>query len=242
MSGHSKWKNIMHKKEKTDAQRASVFTRIGKEISIAVREGGPDPASNSKLRDLIQKAKANNVPNDNIDRVIKKAAGGDGEQYEVVIYEGYGAGGVAVIVETTTDNRNRTAADIRHYFDKCGGNMGTTGCVSCMFADKGGRVVDAKSVSDEDKFMEDALECGAVDFIGEDGVFEVFTDVYELSAVRDALEGKGYVFLSAEVEKIPSTYVRLEDEEMKVKMQKLLDLLEDNDDVQNVWHNWEDDE
>ena len=127
MSGHSKWKNIMHKKEKTDAQRASVFTRIGKEISIAVREGGPDPASNSKLRDLIQKAKANNVPNDNIDRVIKKAAGGDGEQYEVVIYEGYGAGGVAVIVETTTDNRNRTAADIRHYFDKCGGNMGTTG-------------------------------------------------------------------------------------------------------------------
>lgn len=242
MSGHSKWKNIMHKKEKTDAQRASVFTRIGKEISIAVREGGPDPASNSKLRDLIQKAKANNVPNDNIDRVIKKAAGGDGEQYEVVIYEGYGAGGVAVIVETTTDNRNRTAADIRHYFDKCGGNMGTTGCVSFMFADKGVIVVDAKSVSDEDKFMEDALECGAVDFIGEDGVFEVFTDVYDLSAVRDALEGKGYVFLSAEVEKIPSTYVRLEDEEMKVKMQKLLDLLEDNDDVQNVWHNWEDDE
>lgn len=242
MSGHSKWKNIMHKKEKTDAQRASVFTRIGKEISIAVREAGPDPASNSKLRDLIQKAKANNVPNDNIDRVIKKAAGGDGEQYEVVIYEGYGAGGVAVIVETTTDNRNRTAADIRHYFDKCGGNMGTTGCVSFMFADKGVIVVDAKSVSDEDKFMEDALECGAVDFIGEDGVFEVFTDVYELSAVRDALEGKGYVFLSAEVEKIPSTYVRLEDEEMKVKMQKLLDLLEDNDDVQNVWHNWEDDE
>ena len=242
MSGHSKWKNIMHKKEKTDAQRASVFTRIGKEISIAVREGGPDPASNSKLRDLIQKAKANNVPNDNIDRVIKKAAGGDGEQYEVVIYEGYGAGGVAVIVETTTDNRNRTAADIRHYFDKCGGNMGTTGCVSFMFADKGVIVVAAKSVSDEDKFMEDALECGAVDFIGEDGVFEVFTDVYELSAVRDALEGKGYVFLSAEVEKIPSTYVRLEDEEMKVKMQKLLDLLEDNDDVQNVWHNWEDDE
>ena len=242
MSGHSKWKNIMHKKEKTDAQRASVFTRIGKEISIAVREGGPDPASNSKLRDLIQKAKANNVPNDNIDRVIKKAAGGDGEQYEVVIYEGYGAGGVAVIVETTTDNRNRTAADIRHYFDKCGGNMGTTGCVSFMFADKGVIVVDAKSVSDEDKFMEDALECGAVDFIGEDGVFEVFTDVYELSAVRDALEGKGYVFLSAEVEKIPSTYVRLEDEEMTVKMQKLLDLLEDNDDVQNVWHNWEDDE
>lgn len=147
----------MHKKEKTDAQRASVFTKIGKEISIAVREGGPDPVSNTRLRDLIQKAKANNVPNDNIERVIKKAAGGDGAQYEVVVYEGYGIGGVAVIVETTTDNRNRTAADIRHSFDKCGGNMGTTGCVSFMFADKGVIVVDGKTVADEDRFMEDVM-------------------------------------------------------------------------------------
>ena len=217
MSGHSKWKNIMHKKEKTDAQRASVFTKIGKEISIAVREGGPDPVSNTRLRDLIQKAKANNVPNDNIDRVIKKAAGGDGAQYEVVVYEGYGVGGVAVIVETTTDNRNRTAADIRI-------------------------VVDGKSVADEDRFMEDVMECGAIDFTGDDGIFEVFTDPSELSGVRDALAAKGYVFLSAEPEKIPNTYVRLDDEEQRAKMSKLLGLLEDNDDVQNVWHNWEDDE
>ena len=172
----------MHKKEKTDAQRASVFTKIGKEISIAVREGGPDPVSNTRLRDLIQKAKANNVPNDNIERVIKKAAGGDGAQYEVVVYEGYGIGGVAVIVETTTDNRNRTAADIRHSFDKCGGNMGTTGCVSFMFADKGVIVVDGKTVADEDRFMEDVMECGAVDFTGDDGIFEVFTDPSELPA------------------------------------------------------------
>ena len=227
MSGHSKWKNIMHKKEKTDAQRASVFTKIGKEISIAVREGGPDPVSNTRLRDLIQKAKANNVPNDNIDRVIKKAAGGDG---------------APVIVETMTDNRNRTAADIRHYFDKCGGNMGTTGCVSFMFADKGVIVVDGKSVADEDRFMEDVMECGAIDFTGDDGIFEVFTDPSELSGVRDALAAKGYVFLSAEPEKIPNTYVRLDDEEQRAKMSKLLGLLEDNDDVQNVWHNWEDDE
>lgn len=241
MSGHSKWKNIMHKKEKTDAQRASVFTKIGKEISIAVREGGPDPVSNTRLRDLIQKAKANNVPNDNIDRVIKKAAGGDGAQYEVVVYEGYGVGGVAVIVETTTDNRNRTAADIRHYFDKCGGNMGTTGCVSFMFADKGVIVVDGKSVADEDRFMEDVMECGAIDFTGDDGIFEVFTDPSELSGVRDALAAKGYVFLSAEPEKIPNTYVRLDDEEQRAKMSKLLGLLEDNDDVQNVWHNWDND-
>ena len=153
MSGHSKWKNIMHTTEKHDSARASVFTKIGKEMSIAVREGGPDPNSNSRLRDLIAKAKANNVPNDNIDRVIKKAAGGDGEQYEEVVYEGYGIGGVAVIVETTTDNRNRTAADIRHYFDKYGGNLGTTGCVSFMFSEKGVIVVDAESVRSEEKFM-----------------------------------------------------------------------------------------
>ena len=168
MSGHSKWKNIMHKKEKNDSARASVFTKIGKEMSIAVREGGPDPNSNSRLRDLIAKAKANNVPNDNIDRVIKKAAGGDGEQYEEVVYEGYGIGGVAVIVETTTDNRNRTAADIRHYFDKYGGNLGTTGCVSFMFSEKGVIVVDAESVRSEEKFMEDTMECGAEDFTGDE--------------------------------------------------------------------------
>ena len=156
MSGHSKWKNIMHKKEKTDAQRAKVFTKIGKEIAIAVKEGGSDPSVNGKLRDLIAKAKGNNVPNDNIDRVIKKAAGGEGANYEVIYYEGYGPNGVAVIVETTTDNRNRTGADMRHYFDKYGGNLGTTGCVSFMFADKGVIVIDSEG-KDEDKFKEESL-------------------------------------------------------------------------------------
>ena len=221
MSGHSKWKNIMHKKEKNDSARASVFTKIGKEMSIAVREGGPDPNSNSRLRDLIAKAKANNVPNDNIDRVIKKAAGGDGEQYEEVVYEGYGIGGVAVIVETTTDNRNRTAADIRHYFDKYGGNLGTTGCVSFMFSEKGVIVVDAESVRSEEKFMEDTMECGAEDFTG-----------------RDGLEKLGYKIVSAEKEKVPANYVQLNEEQAE-KLRKMLDILDENDDVQNVWHNWE---
>ncbi len=237
MSGHSKWKNIMHKKEKTDAQRASVFTKIGKEISMAVRDGGPDPNSNSKLRDLIAKAKQNNVPNDNIDRIIKKASGNDAVAYDDIFYEGYGPGGVAVIVEASTDNRNRTASDIRHYFDKFGGNLGATGCVSFMFADKGVIVIENDGL-DEDKFMEDALDSGAVDFTSDSEVFEVFTDPSELEGVKSALSERGYAFLSAEVEKIPSTYVRL-DEENAVKMQKLLDHLEENDDAINVWHNWD---
>ena len=237
MSGHSKWKNIMHKKEKTDAPRASVFTKIGKEISMAVRDGGPDPNSNSKLRDLIAKAKQNNVPNDNIDRIIKKASGNDAVAYDDIFYEGYGPGGVAVIVEASTDNRNRTASDIRHYFDKFGGNLGATGCVSFMFADKGVIVIENDGL-DEDKFMEDALDLGAVDFTSDSEVFEVFTDPSELEGVKSALSERGYAFLSAEVEKIPSTYVRL-DEENAVKMQKLLDHLEENDDAINVWHNWD---
>ncbi len=237
MSGHSKWKNIMHKKEKTDAQRASVFTKIGKEISMVVRDGGPDPNSNSKLRDLIAKAKQNNVPNDNIDRIIKKASGNDAVAYDDIFYEGYGPGGVAVIVEASTDNRNRTASDIRHYFDKFGGNLGATGCVSFMFADKGVIVIENDGL-DEDKFMEDALDSGAVDFTSDSEVFEVFTDPSELEGVKSALSERGYAFLSAEVEKIPSTYVRL-DEENAVKMQKLLDHLEENDDAINVWHNWD---
>lgn len=237
MSGHSKWKNIMHKKEKTDAQRASVFTKIGKEISMAVRDGGPDPNSNSKLRDLIAKAKQNNVPNDNIDRIIKKASGNDAVAYDDIFYEGYGPGGVAVIVEASTDNRNRTASDIRHYFDKFGGNLGATGCVSFMFADKGVIVIENDGL-DEDKFMEDALDSGAVDFTSDSEVFEVFTDPSELEGVKSALSERGYAFLSAEVEKIPSTYVKL-DEENAVKMQKLLDHLEENDDAINVWHNWD---
>ena len=236
MSGHSKWKNIMHKKEKTDAQRAKVFTKVGKEISVAVREGGSDPVSNTKLRDLIQKAKSLNVPNDNIDRIIKKAAGGDGESYEVIIYEGYGPSGVAVIVETTTDNRNRTGSEVRHFFDKFGGNLGTTGCVSFMFEDKGVIVVDAET-ADEDQLMEDALESGASDFVTEGGVFEIYTEKEDFEAVKEALETKKYEFVSAEIDKVPSTYVDLGEEDT-IKMQRLLDNLEDNDDVVNVWHNW----
>ena len=189
MSGHSKWKNIMHKKEKTDSQRASVFTKIGKEIQIAVREGGPDPVSNSKLRDLIAKAKANNVPNDNIERSIKKAAGADGASYEEIYYEGYGPSGVAVIVKTATDNRNRTASDVRHFFDKYGGNLGQTGCVGYLFTDKGVIIVENEDGKiDEDKLMEDALEAGAEDFVSEDGAFEIYTVPSDLWAIKDALE------------------------------------------------------
>lgn len=238
MSGHSKWNNIKHKKEKTDAQRAKVFTKIGKEIAVAVKEGGPEPTSNSKLRDLIIKAKANNVPNDNIDRIIKKAAGGDGASYDEIVYEGYGIGGVAVIVETLTDNRNRTSADVRHYFDKFGGNMGTSGCVSFMFDDKGVIVIESEDI-DEDKLFEDVLECGADDLSNEGDVFEVYTDPMQVGAVAEALEKLGYRYISAEAEKVPQNYVSLTDEEQLVKFRRMLEMLEDNDDVQNVWHNCE---
>ncbi len=240
MSGHSKWNNIKHKKEKADAQRAGIFTKIGKEMAIAVREGGPDPASNSRLESLIAKAKANNVPNENIERVIKKASGNDATQYEVVYYEGYGIGGVAVIVETTTDNRNRTAADIRHYFDKYGGNMGTTGCVSFMFSDKGVIIIDAENVKDEEKLMEDALECGADDISDAEDSFAIYTDPDSLNSVISGLKKIGYEIFSSEVEKIPSTYVTLTDPEQSEKFEKMINLLEDNDDVQNVWHNLDD--
>ena len=240
MSGHSKWKNIMHKKEKSDAQRAKVFTKIGKEIAIAIKEGGADPTSNSKLRDLIAKAKSNNVPNDNIDRIIKKAAGETDIVYEELYYEGYGPSGVAVIVYTTTDNRNRTASDMRHYFDKFGGNLGQSGCVSFMFEDKGHIIIiDEDGKIDEDTLMEAALEAGADDFRAEEGVFEIFTDPNDLSTVREALEGQGYEIESAEEDKIPSTYVTLTDEEDIRHMNLLLEHLEDNDDVQEVYHNWE---
>lgn len=240
MSGHSKWSNIKRKKEKTDGAKAKIFTKIGRELAVAVKEGGgTDPSSNSKLKDCIAKAKANNVPNDNIERIIKRAAGSeDGEKYESIRYEGYGPSGVAVIVETLTDNRNRTAGDVRHYFDKCGGNLGTPGCVSFMFSQKGIIVIE-KDELDEDTVMEDALECGASDFISNDEVFEIQTEPEDFSKVREELEDKSYKFLSAEIEMIPSSYTKLSDEESIAKMQKLLDLLEDNDDVQNVFHNWE---
>ena len=239
MSGHSKWKNIMHKKEKTDAQRAKVFTKIGKEMAIAIRDGGPDPVSNGKLADLITKAKSLNVPNDNIKRVIEKYSGNEVVNYDEITYEGYGPSGVAVIVTTATDNKNRTAGNVRHYFDKFGGNLGSSGCVSYMFTDAGVIVVDAATVKDEDQLMEDALEAGASDFSAEDGAFEVTTEVNDLAAVRDALIAKGYAILSAEEDKIPSSYIELTDEKDIENMNKLLEHLEDDDDVQNVYHNWE---
>ena len=241
MSGHSKWKNIMHKKEKTDAQRAKVFTKIGKEIAIAVRDGGADPVSNTKLRDLIAKAKSNNVPNDNIDRIIKKASGGDAENYEEIVYEGYGPAGVAVIVEATTDNRNRTGGDVRHFFDKYGGNLGQPGCVSYMFSEQG-TIIILREDADEDKLMEDALEAGAADFVADEEFFEIATEPSDIYAVKEALEGKGYKIESSEVEKVPSSYITLESEDDIKNMNLLLEHLDDNDDVVNVYHNWESDE
>ncbi len=240
MSGHSKWSTIKRKKEKTDGQRAKIFTKIGREISVAVRDGGADPAANSKLRDLIAKAKVNNVPNDNIDRVIKKAQGdGDKNTFESIIYEGYGPCGVAVIVSALTDNRNRTAGDLRHYFDKYGGNLGQNGCVSFMFEEKGLIVIECGNIS-EDKMLEDSMECGAEDFKTVEDVYEVYTSATEFISVRDALSKLGYIFISAELAYIPSTLSSIKDEEMIIKMEKLLELLDDNDDVQEVWHNWED--
>lgn len=239
MSGHSKWSTIKRKKEKTDNARAKVFTKIGREIAIAVRDGGADPNSNSKLKDIIAKAKANNVPNDNIDRIIKKASGeGNAANYENIIYEGYGPSGIAVIVETLTDNRNRTAGEMRHYFDKNKGNMGQSGCVSFLFTKYGEIVIEAEDI-DEEKLMEDALEAGAADFITDEDVYIVRTEPNDLSAVRDDLSSKGYTFVSAETEYIPSTYTRLTDEEDLKMMGRLLDMMEENDDVQGVWHNLE---
>ncbi len=241
MSGHSKWNNIKRKKEKTDGQKAKIFTKIGREIAVVVKMGGGDPSVNGKLRDLIAKAKANNVPNDNIDRIIKKAMGeGDKNNYENITYEGYGPGGVAVIVESLTDNRNRTAGEVRHTFDKFGGNMGTTGCVSFGFKEKGVIVIDnSEGAISEDQIMEDIMDAGADDFSMEEEMIEVTTDPNEFSAVREALEQKGYTFVSAEVEMVPDTYVSLTDEDQIKKMGLLLERLEDNDDVQSVWHNWE---
>ncbi len=240
MSGHSKWNNIMHKKEKSDAQRAKVFTKIGREIAVAVKEGGAEPASNSKLYDLIVKAKVNNVPNDNIERIIKKAAGGlEKDDYETIMYEGYGPSGVAVIVEALTDNRNRTAGDLRHYFDKFGGNLGQTGCVGWMFDEKGVIVIARADGMDEDKVMDDALESGAVDFNADGDVFEIFTDPNDLPKVRKALEEKHYQFLSTQVEHLPNNFTHLDNPDDIDNMRHILDALEDDDDVQNVWHNWE---
>ena len=238
MSGHSKWNNIKRKKEKTDGAKAKIFTKVGREISVAVREGGSDPNNNGKLRDLIAKAKSLNVPNDNIQRIIKKAEGLDKTEFEAITYECYGPGGIAMMVETLTDNRNRTAADMRHYFDKNGGNLGAMGCVSYLFTKKGMIVLDLED-KDADEAMMDALDAGAEDFDAGEDMAQVTTDPDMFSDVRQALEDKGYSFLSADIAMIPSTTTALSDEAQMTSMAKLLDALEDNDDVQNVWHNLE---
>ena len=239
MSGHSKWNNIKRKKEKTDAAKAKIFTKMGREIAVIVKQGGPNPAENSKLKDAIAKAKAANVPNENIERIIKKAAGeGDATNYEELVYEGYGPNGVAVIVETLTDNRNRTAGEMRHYFDKCGGNLGQSGSVMFMFDRRGQIAIEAEGLQ-EDTVMEDALEAGAEDFNFDGDVFVIDTDPNEMGNVRDALEEKGYTFVSAEVAYVPQTTTAIDDEDAVAKMEKLIDLLEENDDVQEIWHNWE---
>lgn len=240
MSGHSKWATIKRKKGAIDAKRGKIFTKLGREIMVAVKEGGPDSDSNSKLRDVIAKAKANNMPNDTITRSIKKASGeGSTSEYFEMVYEGYGPSGIAVIVETLTDNKNRTAGDLRHYFDKNGGNLGQNGCVSFMFDRKGVIVIESAEQIDEDALMMDALEAGADDFNVEDDCYEIMTSVESFSAVRESLEQAGYHFVQAEINYIPKTTTVLDDPEAVKKMEKLVDMLEENDDVQNVYHTWE---
>lgn len=243
MSGHSKWHNIQKTKGAADAKRASAFTKIAREIIVAVKEGGSgDPANNSRLATVIAKAKAANMPNDNIKRTIDKAIGaGNTDNFESVTYEGYGPSGVAVIVEAMTDNRNRTASEARHYFDKYGGNMGATGCVSWSFDRKGVIIIDNEDEElDEDTVMMDALDAGADDVVPEEGVFEVYTDPDSFTAVHGALSESGYKFLSAQIEMVPQNYIKLTDPDDIKNMEKMIDMFEDNDDVQNVWHNWED--
>lgn len=241
MSGHSKWSNIKRKKEKTDAQKAKVFTKIGREMAVAVREGGADPASNSKLRDLIAKAKSLNVPNDNINRIIKRAEGGERDDYESIVYEGYGPSGIAVMVETLTDNRNRTAANMRHYFDKYGASMGQSGSVAFQFAQKGIILIEGEAL-DEEKLMEDAFEAGADDFDMDDGLCEVTCDAARVGDVAEALRQKGYQVASAEAEYVAANLVALSAEEDLKRMGQLLDHFDDDDDVQAVWHNLENEE
>jgi len=242
MAGHSKWKNIQRTKNAQDAKRGKVFTKIAREMIVAVKEGGSgDPANNARLATVIAKAKAANMPNDNIKRNIEKGLGtSGGDSYESIAYEGYGPSGVAVIVETMTDNRKRTAADMRHYFDKYGGNMGATGCVSWSFDKKGVIIIDNEDMSvDEDALINDALEAGADDIESDEGVFEIYTAPDAFNDVNTALESAGYTFLSAQIEMVPQNYVKLTDPDDIKNMEKMLDMMEDNDDVQNVWHNSE---
>ncbi len=243
MSGHSKWHNIQAKKSKTDAQKGKIFTKLGREILVAVKEGGPDPASNSKLKDVIAKCKANNMPNDNIERSIKKAAGdSSAANYEDIVYEGYGPNGVAVMVEAMTDNRNRTASDVRHIFDKFGGNLGASGAVAWMFDKKGVIVIEKSATSlSEDELMLEVIEAGAENFESDEEIYEITTAPTDFSTVREYLEGKGIAYLEAEVKMVPQNYTKLDSESAR-KMQLIIDNLEDLDDVQDVWHNWEEEE
>lgn len=240
MSGHSKFSNIKAKKEKNDAAKGKIFTRLGKEIMIAVKEGGPDVDNNSKLKSIVTKAKSNNMPNDTIDRAIKKASSSDAADLESVTYEGYGPNGTAIIVEALTDNRNRAASNIRNAFTKGGGNVGTPGCVSFMFDEKGQMII-AKEDCDKsaDDLMMMALDAGAEDFSEEDDSFEVITAPDDFDAVNEALTAEGIAFASAEVTMIPQTWVELSDADDQKKMQRILDLLDEDDDVQNVYHNWD---
>ena len=242
MSGHSKFANIKHKKEKNDAAKGKIFTKIGKELAVAVKEGGSaDPANNSRLRDVIAKAKANNMPNDTIERNIKKATGdANAANYEHITYEGYGPNGTAIIVETLTDNRNRTATNVKHAFTKGNGNVGTPGCVSFMFDQKGQIVIDKEEYDgDSDELMMLALDAGAEDFVEEEDSFEILTAPEDFGAIHEALEEAGIGMAAAEVTMIPQTYVELTDEKDIANIQKTLDMLEEDDDVQNVYHNWD---
>ncbi|NMB43201.1 MAG: YebC/PmpR family DNA-binding transcriptional regulator [Clostridiales bacterium] len=241
MAGHSKFANIKHKKEKNDAKKGKLFTKLGRELTVAVKEGGPDPENNSRLKDAIAKAKSYNMPNDTIERNIKKASGADAAlDYENVTYEGYGPNGTAIIVDTLTDNRNRTAANVRSAFTKGGGNVGTTGCVSFMFDTVGQILIDKNEwEGTSDDLMLEALDLGAQDFNEEDDCYEIITDPTDLSAVREGLEKLGVPMVQAEVAKIPQTYVELTDENDIKNMNRILDLLEEDDDVQDVYHNWD---
>ncbi len=243
MSGHSKWSTIKRKKGAIDQARAKIFTKLGREIQVAVKHGGPDPASNPRLKDVIAKAKSNNMPNDNINRSIAKASGASAdENFEEITYEGYGPNGVAVIVRALTDNKNRTAGEVRHAFDKNGGNLGTTGSVSFMFEDKGSILVLKENIEDEDQFMMDALEAGADDVLNEDEYTLVYTRPEDFESAKNALEAAGYVLEEAVVEPVPNTWVTVDSPEVRISLRKMIDMLEDSDDVQDIFHNWENEE
>ena len=240
MSGHSKWSNIRRKKEASDAAKGAVFTKIAKDIAVAVKAGGPDPDGNSRLKDIISKAMAANMPNDNINRAIKKAAGaGEGDDYEEITYEGYGPGGVAVMVRALTNNRNRTAADLRHIFDKNGGNMGVSGSVSFLFEEKGSILISREDFEDEDTVMLDSLECGASDFVAEDEYYEVVTDPSSYYEVKDALEAKGYTFVDSSLGPVATTLTQITDEDTVAQLEKMFEMMDENEDIQEYYHSWD---